>query len=44
MSYLMQGEAEGQNFWEADQQFEEENDPALIRSKFLFGAEIERER
>jgi hypothetical protein len=43
MSSLMKGEPEGQNFWD-DLHHDEENDPALIRSKFLFGAEMERER
>lgn len=43
MSYLMRGEPEGQNFWD-DNQEDEENDPALMRSKLLYGAEMERER
>ena len=42
MSSLMKGWPEGQNFWD-DFHHDEENDPALMRSKFLFGAEMERE-
>ena len=42
-STMMKGEQEGQNFWD-DLHYDEDNDPALIRSKFLFGEEMERER
>ena len=43
MSYLMKGEPDGQNFLD-DHQDDEEYDVALMRSKLLYGAEMERER